>query len=249
MLLALLMLLVPILIMSFFRDRKERYLLPMIVPAGVVIARAVVEHIETRHRKDLADRAVSGIHWATLLVIAIGLPIAGAVSLKTLEGGRWFSPTVAVVGGVVCTAIVVAGLVVHRRWAGGIVAATLLLMLAMHMLFMHGYRNSREGRSEMKPLAAIIWQHAPDAAVYATSTKTQRAPSDLAIYLNRSVPWLDDPPQLPPTTGPMVLVVRQRRHEGPPPPPPGMTPIGKISRDESWWHAFLRPSRATAAAP
>ena len=89
MFLALLMVFVPILIMSLFRDRKERYLLPLIVPAAVVIARAVVEHLDTRHLKHAADRAVVAIHWATLLVFGIGLPIAGVATLETVDGARW----------------------------------------------------------------------------------------------------------------------------------------------------------------
>jgi 4-amino-4-deoxy-L-arabinose transferase-like glycosyltransferase len=242
MLLALLMVFVPILIMSFFRDRKERYLLPMIVPAGVVIARAVVEHLDTRHRKNAADRAVVGIHWATLLVIAIGLPVAGVVALKTLDGNKWFSPAVALIGGVVGLAIVVAGLLIHRRWGGGLVAATLLLMLAMQVLFMHGYRHSREGRSEMKPLAALIWQRTPDASIYITGPKKVRAPVDLAIYLNRSVPWVDDVSQIPRGGArPIVVVTRQRRREPPPEPPARSAVVGKTARDENWWHAFLLP--------
>lgn len=247
--LALLMLVVPIVIMSLFRDRKERYLLPMIVPAGVVIARAVVEHFETRHLKSVADRAVVAIHWATLLVLAIGLPVAGAVALTTLDGGRWFSPAVAVVGGAVCLAIVVAGIVVHRRWGGAIVAATLLLMLALQVLFMHGYRNSREGRSEMKPLAGMIWRQTPDAQVYITGAKKVRAPVDLAIYLNRAVPWVDDVAQITPGARPAVVVTRQRRREAPPTPPAGSSVVGKTARDDNWWHAFLLPPATPTTQP
>jgi 4-amino-4-deoxy-L-arabinose transferase-like glycosyltransferase len=242
MLLALMMLVVPIVVMSFFRDRKERYLLPMIVPAGVVVARAVVEHLDTRHLRNAADRAVVAIHWGTLLVIAVGLPIAGVVALKTLDGDKWFAPAVAVVGGAVCLAIVLVGVAIHRRWGGGIVAATLLLMLAMQVLFMHGYRHSREGRSEMKPLAAMIWRQTPDAAVYITGAKKVRAPVDLAIYLNRSVLWVDDVSQIPRDGDrPRVVVTRQRRREPAPEPPAGATVLGKTQRDENWWHAFLLP--------
>jgi len=242
MMLALMMVVVPIVAMSFFRDRKERYLLPMIVPASVVIARAVVEHFRTRHEGNAADRAVVSIHWTILLVIAIGLPVAGVVSLKTIEGARWFSPALAGVAGAIGLAVVVAGIVAHRRWSGAIVAATLLLMLGFQVLFMHGYRNSREGRSEMKPLATMILEQAPDASLYTSGTKRMRAPSDLSVYLNRPVPWVDEASQIPPSDRPAVLVVRQREHESPPLPPPGMTSIGKTSRSESWWHAFLMPN-------
>jgi len=162
--------------------------------------------------------------------------------LKTIEGARWFSPALAGVAGASGLAVVVAGIVAHRRWSGAIVAATLLLMLGFQVLFMHGYRNSREGRSEMKPLATMILEQAPDASLYTSGTKRMRAPSDLSVYLNRPVPWVDEASQIPPSDRPAVLVVRQREHESPPLPPPGMTSIGKTSRSESWWHAFLMPN-------
>ncbi|MEA2711242.1 MAG: hypothetical protein QOF78_3843 [Phycisphaerales bacterium] len=247
--LALLMTIVPIVIMSFFRDRKERYLLPMIAPASVIVARAVVEHFQTRHLKSLADRAVVTIHWLTLLIIAIGLPIAGGTMLKTLDGARWYSPTLAALGGAICVAIVIAGMIAHRRCGGAIVAATLLCMLAVQMLFMHGYRNSREGRSEMKPLAALIWQQAPDAQVFTTGAKRMRAPTDLSIYLNRSVLWVDDVSQIPASSRPAVLVVRERKKQPPPVAPEGATVIGKTARDEGWWHAFLLRSDVATTRP
>jgi 4-amino-4-deoxy-L-arabinose transferase-like glycosyltransferase len=242
MFLALLMLLVPIVIMSFFRDRKERYLLPMIVPASVVIARAVVEHFETRHLRNLGDRIVIGIHWTTLLLIAIGLPVAGAVTLTTRDGGQWFSPGVAIAGGMIGVAIVIGGMIVHRRCGAGIVAATLLLMLGMQMLFMHGYRDSRDGRSAMKRLATAIWREAPPTApAFTTGSKRMRAPTDLAIYLNRSVRWVDSASDVPASVRPAILVIRQRQHEGPP-MPVGAVLIEKTERDESSWHAFLLPA-------
>ena len=241
MLLALLMLLVPIVIMSFFRDRKERYLLPMVVPASIVIARAVVEHLQTRHLKNAADAIVVGIHWTTLLLIAIGLPVAGAMTLTTLDGARWFSPGVAVASGAIGVAIVIGGMIVHRRCGAGIIAATLLLMLAVQVLFMHGYRDSRDGRSAMKRLATAIWREAPPTApAFTTGSKRMRAPTDLAIYLNRSVRWVDDAGDIPASARPAILVIRQREHEGPP-MPAGAVLIEKTERDESSWHAFLLP--------
>jgi 4-amino-4-deoxy-L-arabinose transferase-like glycosyltransferase len=242
MLLALLMLIIPIVIMSFFRDRKERYLLPMIVPASVVIARAVVEHVRTRHLRHAADLAVVAIHWTTLLFIAIGLPLAGVMSLKRLDGGPWFSPALAAIAAALGVAIVVGGMVAHRKCPGRAIAgATLLLMLGMQLLFMHGYRASREGLSEMKPLAMMIRERAPEARLFSTGSKIQRAPSDLSIYLNRPVVWVDNASEIPSSARPAVIVIRQRKGESPPSPPPGGSVIGKTARDEGWWYAFEMP--------
>jgi hypothetical protein len=94
----------------------------------------------------------------------------------------------------------------------------------------------------MKPLAAMIWRQTPDAAVYITGARKVRAPVDLAIYLNRSVLWVDDISQIPRDGDrPRVVVTRQRRREPAPEPPAGATVLGKTQRDENWWHAFLLP--------
>jgi 4-amino-4-deoxy-L-arabinose transferase-like glycosyltransferase len=241
MVLALLMVVVPIVIMSFFRDRKERYLLPMTVPAAVVVARAVVEHLDTRHLRNAADRAVVIAHWIGLLVVAIGLPIVGATKLTTVEGRPWYPRDHAAVAAVAAVTIIVIGIVMHRRRSGAIVAATLLLMLGMQSFFLEGYRNSREGRSEMKPLANQIRRDAPDAVVFTTDARTKaRAPVDLSIYLNKTVRWVDDASQVPPDVRNAVLVVRQRKNDPEPAPPPGWSRLDKTQRDESWWHAFIR---------
>jgi hypothetical protein len=169
MLLALLMVIVPVVVMSFFRDRKERYLLPMIVPASVVIARAVVEHFRTRQ---LRARGGPGRRCDSLGDAAGDRDWVSGRGGRHVEDAGWH----AVVFG--------AGGVQRRRdrrvdrrrrddralarRCGAIVASTLLLMLGVQMLFIHGYRNSREGRSEMKPLAAMILEKAPDAAAFTT---------------------------------------------------------------------------------
>jgi hypothetical protein len=67
-----------------------------------------------------------------------------------------------------------------------------------------------------------------------------RAPTDLAIYLNRSVRWVDDVRDVPATARPAIIVIRQRQHEAPP-TPAGAVLIEKTERDESSWHAFLLP--------
>ena len=70
-------------------------------------------------------------------------------------------------------------------------------MLGAQALFMHGYRDSQEGRSEMKPLANLIWRDVPNAAVFTTDARMKtRAPVDLSIYLNRTVWWVDDASQI-----------------------------------------------------
>jgi hypothetical protein len=260
--LALIFLLVPILTMSLFRDRKDRYLLPMLAPAAVITARAVLEHFETRHTRNRADRAVVTAHWITLFVIAVGLPIAGAVAalngsevgrwpvLKaiianaptTLEGGAWYSPALAATAALLGGAIVAAGIALHRRRDVGIVATTVVLMIGIQALIVHGYRNSREGRSEMKPLAGVIWEMYPDAYVSAAPHRKAHTPPDLPIYLNRPIHRgvrQTDPPTTGPSASVQVMVARQDARDPEPSFPPPWQPITKVRRDNSWWHAFV----------
>ena len=86
MVLALLTVVVPIVIMSLFRDRKERYLLPMVAPAAVLCAHALSIFAEPEQRRRALDQAIVWIHWGVLLLIPVGLAIAGTTKLRGLEG-------------------------------------------------------------------------------------------------------------------------------------------------------------------
>ena len=81
-LVAVLMVIVPIVIMSVFRDRKGRYLLPMAIPAAVVAARGLMVCLA-----DAKARWVVGLHWLGVAVITIGFPIAAATGAPRNAGG------------------------------------------------------------------------------------------------------------------------------------------------------------------
>jgi hypothetical protein len=236
--------------MSLFRDRKDRYLLPMLAPAAIITARAVLEHFETRHTRNAADRAVVAAHWVTLLVIAVGLPIVGATILKTVDGTHWYSPGLAAAAAGTGAAVVAAGVVAHRRHDFALVVTTVVLMLAVQALIVHGYRNAREGRSEMKPLAAVIWERYPHATVAVAPHRKGHAPPDLPIYLNRPIHRAADPSSPAPAAGnAQIMVARQDARDPEPSFAPPWKPIGKVRRDNSWWHAFVRePVSATTTA-
>ena len=193
-LMALFLLLVPLVIMSFFKDRKDRYALPMAGPAAVVIAWGLWEHFKSWRDWTRGDTIVTALHWLALAVVAVGLPVAGVFAIDgmtTVDGTPWYTPRFAIPAAVAAGAIVLGGIDLHRRWRGGLVTATVLVMLLLQAVFMLGYRNAREGRSEMKPLAEMIWQVAPDAEVYSGVTR-KRIPSDLSVYLNRTTPTVGD---------------------------------------------------------
>ncbi|HRK30933.1 MAG TPA: glycosyltransferase family 39 protein [Tepidisphaeraceae bacterium] len=250
MVLAMAYVLVPIIVMSFFRDRKERYLLPMVVPAAVVAAYGLQSLLNPLEPRKRLFQALRRLHWIGLLAAAVGLPVAGLVFLKSIEGRPWFSWSEAMLLGLAAGVPALWGLANSGLRASRFVWPTLATMLVLQVGLVWGYRHAREGRSEMKPLADLIWKSYPEADVYTSSEGRKKyAPNDLAIYLNRAVRWSSSPGEVPQHARPTVLVIRQDEDElEPPPTPPGWAHFAKVPRDKSWWHAFVRQDPAPLPA-
>ncbi len=214
--LALLMLLVPIVVMSFFRDRKLRYLIPMLTPASILAAVGVLELVGGNMRTATSRWLVAIFHWLPLIVAAVGLSLAGALGmLRTIDGQHWYSLRFALIAAEVLLLLIASGIFVSvRRPLVGLAGGTAFVMLMWNVIVNTGYRNSREGRSEMRPLAESILATHADAKVtsFRPDRPARHAPVDLVIYLNRAVENLASPDELAGTTGPRVYVVR---HKGP----------------------------------
>src|SRR5205814_2356084 len=89
--LALLLVALPVVVMSFFPDRKERYLLPLLAPAAILASIGVRQVMRSEARWAWIA------HGIVLLAIAIGLPLTGTISLKTVNGQPWYSGTFAMI--------------------------------------------------------------------------------------------------------------------------------------------------------
>jgi 4-amino-4-deoxy-L-arabinose transferase-like glycosyltransferase len=239
-LMSLLLLIVPILIMSLFRDRKERYLLPMMPAAAIVIAWGVREHQRGWATWSRADTVVTAIHWPGLAIAAVGLPIAatlGIDGLRRTDGQPWLSPAGWSIA-IVLAATIVAAILLHRRWKGGLVAGTVAVMLPLQAAAMWGYTRSPEGISQMKGFAAAIWSAAPNAEVVNASSNRTTAPSDLSIYLNRAI---ETKPLPASDARPLVVLIYQRSRDPAPALPEGFRPIATVAEGRTTWHAFARP--------
>jgi 4-amino-4-deoxy-L-arabinose transferase-like glycosyltransferase len=246
---AVILVVVPLLIMTLFRDRKDRYTLPMTVPAAVVAAHGVMAYWRARSQGQNV-RWLGAIHWAVVAVMAIGVPIIGAIGIdgvRTISGEPWFTWPLAI--SAAALAATVAALAVWREQVRcrGLVEMTVILMLALQVLFLTGYRKSNSGRSEMKPLADEIWAAFPDANVRVSGPDKIPVPPDLPLYLNRSVTWTAWPIQLQAGERPWVVVVRQRlkkkKTDPVPQCPPGWTALTPVKRDQNLWHAFALPAK------
>lgn len=223
--LPLFLLLVPIVIMSFAKDKTERYLLPMLPAAAIVTAIGLRAFI----RQPLA---VAG-HWVVLVGFAIGFPFA-----TMLMENPWATPMLGGLCMIAGTLIVALGIAFHRRFPAALLYSTLLVMLGQQALFIHGYRYSREGSAELRPMAELL------ASDYSTATywrpTKRRPPTELGVYLNRTI--AEKPIEsITPTTQPQIIILEQNKGEPYPTMPPPWQFLTKYPRDTDVWWAFILP--------
>lgn len=244
--LPLLLVVVPIVIMSFFPDRQARYLLPLVGSASVIAARSITAMLNPNDRGRLPPWA----QWATIAVLAVGLPVAGATMLKRIDGQPWYPLAPAV-----CMAVALAmGIViltqVSRRWPVAMIAGTALVMLVLQPMFFFGYRDTAEGLSDMRPLAELIRANLPDAEMfYYRPDAKKRADVSLSIYLNRSTRWVASPAEIPASARAQVMLVQQRKGEPMLDIPPGWINFEQTARGKDVFWSFVRLPQTKRESP
>ncbi len=238
---------VPLLVMVWFRDRKERYMLPMVMPACVICGYGAAAWVRSWTReRTRGDIAVLCVHGGLLLAAGIALVLLGATNalpwrLQRLEGGPWFERSLAIGAGagIVVLAIVVAVFVRRRPWVA--IAATFVAMLGATALYYSGYRFDRGGLAPLRPLADAIRRTAPDAPVYDWLPRG-RADEQLAVYLDKTITRAD-PATLVYSDHPAVLICRQAKRRGELEPLPALSPrwrkIASAPEGSTVWSAFL----------
>ena len=243
--LCLFLLVVPILIMTFSKDRKERYLLPMMAPAAILVAHALADHLRNwRRSNDALATAGVMIHWALLAGAGIAFPIAGAANvgnlLRTADNAPWFTWALAISVAAATACWLALTILNHQRRPEALIAGTIGVMLVVQVLFAWGYRRAAEAFSEMRPLATHVRDLYPAAPAFSLRPG-RRAPEDLAIYLNRTVRPIDSLDALPPLARPKLLFLFQDRGDILPAVPPGATHLGEVRRGSRTWHAYALP--------
>jgi 4-amino-4-deoxy-L-arabinose transferase-like glycosyltransferase len=221
-LLPLLLLVLPILVMSFFAEKKTRYLIPFVGPAAVLAGAALV-----RFAEDEADR-VPGVNRITLGRIAayvtmnaagwfaVCVPIAGAIGLKefrTWDGRPWFTPGAAAAIAIGSLVLLLAGTALLKRsafiWIVSIVLAT---WIGSEIRLRGDYL--RPGDADDRPqrvLAAKIWQTYPAATIYTADPPTMygqlnRAAIVVSIHTNRVITSRPDTLPSQRTDHPLILI-------------------------------------------
>jgi 4-amino-4-deoxy-L-arabinose transferase-like glycosyltransferase len=244
--LALFLFVVPIVTMVFFRDREDRYLLPMLAPAAIIAARGLLEHLRSWDRWTREDTLATALHWGTLMVIVVGLPIIGSTTLlKRVDGAPWYPREFAYPAAFTGFVLILLAIYAHRMWRGALVLATFVLMLIMQAIFIIGYANSDNGRAETRPLAESIATLYPDADLFNAHPEGKRPPTDIGVYVNRTIHWVADPSTIPASDKPQVLLMLQNHGEPMPKPPTGWELIDVRYRGKDLWYAYVREPKGT----
>jgi hypothetical protein len=230
MILVLLLMFVPILIMSLARDRNERYLLPLLPAAAILVGVGV--------RGLMHNRMMIGIHGIVLLLIGVGFPLA-----TTFMNPPWYTP-LEVFSTVIAAALIIdRGFLPERRDKKTPLLTTCIIMLAIQAFFILGYRNTRQGSAELRPLAEQIATRFPNAEIFNAHPRGKRPPTELGVYLNRTLQWTDDPAKIVRGPAPKILLMLQNKEDPEPKPPSGWDLVMKHQRDSDWWWAFeLQPA-------
>jgi 4-amino-4-deoxy-L-arabinose transferase-like glycosyltransferase len=236
----------PLLVMSFFSERKVRYLLPFVAPAAVIAGWAIIRWWDLRRsvesgaaKKSLDYRIGFLAGWITLASVAfliLYVTIAGALGAKgyqTAEGGPWFSMEHAALLIAASACILFIGVRRSKTaLAAPLLAITLVAWLAGETR-LNG-QAAAAGDPDDRPqrqLAAEIWHRWPDANVYSADPVTQYGQLNLpAIVLSMNLNRVIEPrpATLPasPQAKPMVLITDAIGD--PPPVPNGWTRFAAI---------------------
>lgn len=227
--LPLVLLVAPIVLMSLAKDKPERYLLPMLPAAGIVVAMGLT----------LAPRipAVTGAQWIILGFFAIGFPIA-----SMLLDPPYATPVFGGICAIVGTLLLCAGLSIRRPTHTSLICTALLVMLGVQFLFINGYRHSRSGIAELRPISDLIATQYPTARVWNGHPTGKFPPPEVGVYLNRTIqtPVDNNPLNIPVAPIPQVVLLRQNSGEPDPTLPAPWQYLTKAPRDRNWWWAFIQ---------
>jgi 4-amino-4-deoxy-L-arabinose transferase-like glycosyltransferase len=243
--LAIFWLVLPIAVMTFFPERRDRYLLPMAGAAALIAAYGVLSHVPRWGRWNATQKWLLILHAIPLAVLAIGLPIYGAIALRTVDGQPWYTPSFAAAVIAIAWVISAVGIAVYRKSRGGFVGGTVALMLLANITFLWGYKDSASGRSQGKVFAAEILDAYPDARVYNAAPRRRKfLPLELLIYLNRDVAPLANPAALAPADAPQVLIYPPaEKGDAIDQVPPGFHEFVNCKINTGVYHAFVQDKR------
>jgi 4-amino-4-deoxy-L-arabinose transferase-like glycosyltransferase len=239
----------PLVLLTLYKDRKERYMYPVTAAGAVVAAGGLLTVARKREAWNALDRAFIAQHWAILVAAGVVFPAVAATTwtrwFLTIDGQPWLGRAWGAGLTVAMGAVIAAAMLARRNWVAGLTAATVVVMLTVHAAAIHGYARTDAGLSPMRPLAQAIWRAAPDAQMYNAHPRGKRASVDLSIYMNRptELVTMDELAKLQPGPRPKVVVMLQDNGGPAPVPPAGWTYLDRVPRDKDFWWAFVLPPK------
>ena len=247
--LAVCLLVVPLIALSFFHDRKERYLLPMIGPAAILTAHAAVRIKRAYPLRQTGAKFVWIAFWGLLLLLTVGLPLVGGgafawikgLKLQRLNGDFWYPPIEVAGALIIGVGMVSTGLLLQRKWRGSFIYTGGAVMLFINVLLLHGLTASSGGMSEMKPVADRIHSDFPGAKVvyYDPPPRVKPVTLDLDIYLNRVVSVTSELPPSPLYDG-VTAIVALRKVDDPEPQFAGWHTHFNVRSRKHHWYVMTR---------
>lgn len=219
-------LLAAVVVMSLFEDKNERYLLPAVLPASLLIGSAVVRLYASaemhRLHRPLRDAAMA-VPWAMGLGLAVGGAVGGkagaAIALVRTDGSAWHSWALGGAAAAALIALLAAGAVLQRRWWPASFLAAALGMSLTGALFLHGYAQAPGGAAAFRTVAELLRTEYPDRPLIELRDTDLRFDHELNIYLNRVLPGVTDAQAV--TDGDAVLLMIRRASAATPTPPEG----------------------------
>jgi 4-amino-4-deoxy-L-arabinose transferase-like glycosyltransferase len=243
------LLLVPVIVMSFAKDRFPRYLVPL-MPAGSLLIALGLEVVWNGAAQSARHvRMLISAHWLMVGGWAIALPLIMAGkwvgSLRTPAGEALMGWLPAIALAALAAGVLAAGMMWQRRQpAAALVAVTFVLMLGAQALHAVARANSPAGDADLRPAAEQLRREYPNVKVYARGANKKNPinihANTLSIYLNQTSHWTDSAEELANTPGPLVLVMTRGRNEPDPPTPPGWRVLLKTTGGDKKY-VFLRP--------
>jgi len=238
---SLFLMVIPIVVMVFFPDRKERYLLPMLSAAAILVGQGVVALREPLLARRLNLVVVA--HWIMVGAIGVLLPIAAALprtGMKTSEGGPWLSWGLAIAASGACAGLIAVAIFFRRDRVGPLVAVTVAIILVVQPLLIWGYSKSDEGQSDMKEIAFDLRRRFSGVPAY-TFRVGRRGPEDLSIYMNRTLLMLQNVDSAPASNGPQLLFVFEHKNQPAPVVNEKWSPVGLQRRGDGTWKVYYHP--------
>jgi 4-amino-4-deoxy-L-arabinose transferase-like glycosyltransferase len=236
---ALIFTIIPIIVLSFFHDRKDRYVFPLTAVTSILAAHAIVRLRRDASHPSAASQWLLLAHWIIIGTIAIGLPVAGAWKLVRPEGQPWFSLPLAMFAALFAFTLLIIAIINRQRWSNGFVVVGSALILSTTVLFLHGWSRSVSGLSEMRPVADRIHAMIPNGKVVFFDPPPSHKPVtlDLDIYLDQPVAVITTPP---PSAGyeRAQAVVLLWRENAPEPSFPGWQKAFDLTSRKHHWYVM-----------